>query len=126
MVLKDEVHFWGWKGEFVSAGSCECGTVVELDNAICLFEDWKKEERGCTIMGPVTRWRMYPRSKEFSSHVHIIFDDRMDIVVLNDNYANECFTSIKNAVNNKSISESQLKTSYNRIISFKKKFNIKT
>ncbi len=84
MVLKDEVHFWGWKGEFVSAGSCECGTVVELDNAICLFEDWKKEEGGCTIMGPVTRWRMYPRSKDFSSHVHIIFDDRMDIVVLND------------------------------------------
>ena len=49
-----------------------------------------------------------------------------DMVVLNENYANECFTSIKNAVNNKSISESQLKTSYNRIISFKKQFNIKT
>ena len=84
MVLKDEVRFWGWKGDFVSAGSSDCGTVVELDNAICLFEDWKHEEVSCTIMGSVTRWRMYPRSKEFSSHVHIIFDDRMDIVVMND------------------------------------------
>lgn len=84
MVLKDVVHFWGWKGEFVSAGSCKCGTVVELDNAICLFEDWKRVEGGCTIMGAVTRWRMYPRSKEFASHIHIIFDERMDIVVLND------------------------------------------
>lgn len=49
-----------------------------------------------------------------------------DMVVLNENYANECFTSIKNAVSNKSISENQLKTSYNRIISFKKHYNLRT
>lgn len=84
MVLKEKVRFWGWKGDFVSAGTSRCGTVVELDNAICLFEDWRQEEGGCTIMGSVTRWRMYPRSREFSSHIHIIFDDRMDIVVMND------------------------------------------
>lgn len=84
MRLKDEIQFYYWKGDFVSAGSCMCGTVVELDNAICLFEDLRREDGRCTITGPVTRWRMYPRSKEFSGHVHIIFDDRLDIVVMND------------------------------------------
>lgn len=85
MNLEGEIQFFYWKGDFVSAGSSQCGTVVELDNAVCLFEDWAKEEGHTTIMGPVTRWRMYPRSKEFSSHVHIIFDERLDIVVMNDN-----------------------------------------
>lgn len=84
MLLKGEISFFFWKGDFVSAGSSQCGTVVELDNAICLFEDWETEDGHTTIMGPVTHWRMYPRSKEFSSHVHIIFDDRLDIVVMND------------------------------------------
>ena len=84
MQLKDEIQFYYWKGDFVSAGSSECGTVVELDNAICLFEDLHREDGRCTLMEPVTRWRMYPRSKSFSSHVHIIFDDRMDIVVMNN------------------------------------------
>ncbi len=84
MLLKDEIQFFYWKGDFVSAGSSMCGTVVELDNAICLFEDLHREDGHCTITGPVTRWRMYPRSKEFPGHVHIIFDDRMDIVVMND------------------------------------------
>ena len=84
MQLKDEIRFFYWKGDFVSAGSSDCGTVVELDNAICLFEDLHREDGHCTLMGSVTRWRMYPRSKSFSSHVHIIFDDRMDVVVMND------------------------------------------
>ncbi len=84
MLLKGEIHFFYWKGGFVSAGSSQCGTVVELDNAICLFEDWDAKDGHTTILGPVTRWRMYPRSKAFSSHVHIIFDDRLDIVVMND------------------------------------------
>lgn len=84
MRLRDEVQFFHWKGDFISAGSSLCGTVVELDNAICLFEDLHREDGHCTITGPVTRWRMYPRSKEFPGHVHIIFDDRMDIVVMND------------------------------------------
>lgn len=84
MRLKDEIQFFYWKGDFVSAGSSMCGTVVELDNAICLFEDLQRKDGHCTIMGPVTRWRMYPRSISYSSHVHIIFDDRLDIVVMND------------------------------------------
>lgn len=84
MLQRGEIKFFYWKGDFVSAGSCQCGTVVELDNAICLFEDWNTDDGHSTIMGPVTRWRMYPRSKEFPSHVHIIFDDRLDIVVMND------------------------------------------
>lgn len=81
---KGEIHFFYWKGDFVSAGSSQYGTVVELDNAICLFENLTTEEGHTTIMGPVTRWRMYPRSKEFSSHIHIIFNDWLDIVVMND------------------------------------------
>ena len=88
MKLKDEIHFFYWKGSFVSAASSRCGTVVELDNAICLFEDWNKEDGHCTIIGPVTRWRMYPRSVSFSTHVHIIFNDRMDIVIMNDSIKN--------------------------------------
>lgn len=84
LILNDTINFLYWKGEFVSAGSSRCGTIVELDNAICLFEDWTKEDGHCTIIGPITRWRMYPRSIRFSSHVHVIFDDRMDIVVMND------------------------------------------
>ena len=84
MNLKGEIQFFYWKGAFVSAGSSPCGTAVELDNAICLFENWDSKYCHTTIMGPDTLRRMYPRSKEFPSHVHIIFDDRLDIVVMND------------------------------------------
>jgi len=81
--FKDEIRFFYWKGDFVSAGSSKCGTIVELDNAICLFENMQQQDGCCTISEPVTRWRMYPRSREYSSHIHIVFDDRMDIVVMN-------------------------------------------
>ena len=79
----EQVHFFAWKGDFVSAGSADCGTVVELDNAICLFDDWEHKDGHCTtISGSVTRWRFYPRLYAFNNHVHIIFDERLDIVVM--------------------------------------------
>lgn len=82
--LIGEIQFYLWKGDFISGGSYDKGTVVELDKAICLFTGWNDDDEHCTIFGPVTRWRYYPRSQMYKSHVHIIFDDRMDIVALND------------------------------------------
>lgn len=80
MRMKKQVEFFQWKGDFVSAGTCDMGTVIELDYAVFLFNDL--EEEGCrlTIEGPVTRWRLFPRSRGYQSHVHIILNDRLDIV----------------------------------------------
>lgn len=57
----EERNNWNWMRHQTS----RCGTVVELDNAICLFEDLRQEEGGCTIMGSVTRWRMFNVRESF-------------------------------------------------------------
>ena len=39
-----------------------------------------------TIPGPITRWRVYPRSMNYENHLHVILDDRIEIYSFNHDY----------------------------------------
>jgi len=38
------------------------------------------------IQGPITQWRVFPRSVRYENHLHVISDDRIDIYSFNDDY----------------------------------------
>lgn len=82
LTLKSTTLFEPWKGCIVSAGSSEYGTMVELDNAAFIIEGVGVKNNCTTINGAITRWRFYPRSLKYKTHLHIIFDDRIDIVIM--------------------------------------------
>ena len=35
---------------------------------------------------PVVRWRVFPRSKHYVNHLHVILDDRIEIYSFNNDY----------------------------------------
>lgn len=82
LTLIDRTLFDPWKGYVVGGGSSEYGTMVELDNAAFIIEGLGVKNNCSTIDGAVTRWRFYPRSLKYKTHLHIIFDDRIDIVIM--------------------------------------------
>ena len=81
--LLDTISVASWKGEIVSAGVAVFGTVMEFDNAIVLHLSNGKIK---TIKGEPVRWRVFPRSRHYENHLHIIYDDRLEIWSFNHDY----------------------------------------
>ncbi len=52
------------------------GTVVEnLDGLVVIESD----ETQSHISGEITRWRKFPRARNYENHLHVILEDRLDI-----------------------------------------------
>lgn len=81
--LLDTISVASWKGEIVSAGVAVFGTVMEFENAIVLHLSNGKVK---TIKGEPVRWRVFPRSRHYENHLHIIYDDRLEIWSFNHDY----------------------------------------
>lgn len=70
-------------GEVISAGVAYYGAILECENTLhVLLGDGTIHE----IRGPVTKWRVYPRSKNYENHLHVILDDRVEIYSFNNDY----------------------------------------
>ena len=67
-------------GRAIGAGVSYFGIVLEFTNGILILRS-----DGCitTISEEVIRWRVYPRSKNYLNHLHIIFNDRFEIYSFN-------------------------------------------
>ncbi len=79
----DSVTLRSWKGGIIGGGSAYFGVIVECDNALVVIlsnGDIK------TIPGPITRWRVYPRSLNYENHLHVILEDRVEIHSFNHDY----------------------------------------
>lgn len=72
-----------WKGKVVSGGTAYFGTVVECENALVIM---LSNGESLTINGPITRWRVYPRSLNYENHLHVILDDRIEVYSFNQDY----------------------------------------
>lgn len=78
-----KVNLHSWKGKVIGGGSSYFGTIVECENALVVM---LSNGESTTIEGPITRWRIYPRSLNYQNHLHVIKDDRIEIYSFNQDY----------------------------------------
>lgn len=77
------VNLHAWKGKVVNGGTAYFGNIVECENALIVIQS---NGQYLTIPGPITRWRVYPRSMNYENHLHVILDDRIEIYSFNHDY----------------------------------------
>ena len=77
------VNLHAWKGKVVNGGTAYFGNIVECENALVVIQS---DGQYLTIPGPITRWRVYPRSMNYENHLHVILDDRIEIYSFNHDY----------------------------------------
>ncbi|SFN21916.1 hypothetical protein SAMN05428949_1983 [Chitinophaga sp. YR627] len=79
----DSVHLKPWKGRVIGGGAAYFGTIIECENALVIM---LSNGEILTITGPITRWRVYPRSNNYENQLHVILDDRIEIYSFNHDY----------------------------------------
>jgi hypothetical protein len=77
------VDFASWEGEVISAATANFGVIVELENALVVFTS---EGGSVTLPGEPVNWRVFPRSRHYENQLHIIYDDRLEILSFNQDY----------------------------------------
>jgi hypothetical protein len=79
----NSLNLQAWKGKVINGGTAYFGNIVECENALVIV---KSNGEYLTIPGPITRWRVYPRSMNYENHLHVILDDRIEIYSFNHDY----------------------------------------
>jgi hypothetical protein len=64
-------------GDVISANVAPFGTVIECDNSLVIA---LSNGEFMTVEGEPVRWRVFPRSTNFTNQLHIIYDDRIEIL----------------------------------------------
>jgi hypothetical protein len=77
------VNLQAWKGQIINGGSAYFGNIIECENALVVT---LSNGKFLTIPGPITKWRVYPRSLNYENHLHVIKDDRIEIFSFNQDY----------------------------------------
>lgn len=77
------VNLQAWKGKIINGGTAYFGNIVECENALVVIQS---NGEYLTIPGPITRWRVYPRSMNYENHLHVILDDKIEIYSFNHDY----------------------------------------
>jgi len=76
-----------WKGDVISANVAPFGTVIECDNALVIA---LSDGKTMTIEGEPVRWRIFSRSKHYTNQLHIIYEDRIEILsFVHDYFVNQ-------------------------------------
>jgi hypothetical protein len=78
-----EVAFSGSGAEPISADSAVFGYVLEFDDSLLVIESTGEEFR---IPGEPVNWRVFPKSRYYENHLHVLFEDRLEIYTFNDDY----------------------------------------
>lgn len=72
-----------YKGQFVSSNSAVYGFIVEFDNGITVLDS---QLGNVWIEGEPVNWRVFPNSKFYENHLHIMYDDYLSIYSFNHDY----------------------------------------
>jgi hypothetical protein len=63
--------------EVVATGTAPFGTIVELSDRLVVYRsDGGKNE----FDGELVHWRVFPRSDHYSNQLHLIYEDRLEVV----------------------------------------------
>lgn len=79
----NSINLHAWKGEVINGGTAYFGNIIECENALIITQS---NGENLTIPGPITRWRVYPRSMNYENHLHVILDDKIEIYSFNHDY----------------------------------------
>lgn len=79
----NNIEFQAWKGRIIAGGTANFGTIVQCEFALVVL---LSNGSYYNIPGEVTRWRVYPKSHRYENHLHVIFEDRIDIYSFNNDY----------------------------------------
>lgn len=63
--------------EVVATGTAPFGTVIELNDELLIIRSDGHTER---FQGEPLHWRVFPRSEHYSNQLHILYDDRVEII----------------------------------------------
>lgn len=84
-VLQDlgTIDMEGWKGDVVSGRVAVFGIVIECDEAMVI-----KPSVGSvmTLRGEPVRWRIFPGAGRYENHLHVIYEDRLEILSFTHDY----------------------------------------
>ncbi|MGN7811452.1 hypothetical protein [Flavobacterium sp. 22076] len=72
-----------WDGKVIGGGTSYFGTIVECENSLIIIFS---NEEVLKIPGPITKWRVYPRSHFYENHLHVIKDNCIEIYSFNHDY----------------------------------------
>jgi hypothetical protein len=64
----------------IAGGAGLFGIVMELDDGLEVVES---NGARFHVDGPVTRWRVFPRSIRYENHLHVVLEDRLEILSFN-------------------------------------------
>lgn len=70
-------------GNLVSAAVALFGTVLEFDSALVVIPS---SGRSLQFSGEPVNWRVFPRSKHYENHLHIVYGDRIEMLSFNHDY----------------------------------------
>jgi hypothetical protein len=77
------VQIEGWKGEILSACVAVFGIVIECENALVIK---LSSEEVITLPGEIVRFRSFPESARFENQLHVVYDERLDILAFTHDY----------------------------------------
>jgi hypothetical protein len=77
------IPFQERKGKIIGGGVALFGAIVEWENALFVLQS---DGDIYNIEGPVTGWRVFPRSERYENHLHVIYEDCMKIFSFNHDY----------------------------------------
>jgi len=77
------VDLYDWNERIINGGTAYFGNIVECENTLVII---KSDSKPFNIQGPITRWRVYPRSKNYENHLHVILDNEIKIYSFNHDY----------------------------------------
>ena len=67
----------------VSAKVALFGTVIELDSGLMVI---CSDETMLNVCDEPVSWRVFPRSRHYENHLHVIHDDRLEVLSFNHDY----------------------------------------
>ncbi|MDZ8184030.1 MAG: hypothetical protein RMX96_04105 [Nostoc sp. ChiSLP02] len=70
-------------GRVISAGTAYFGVILEYDESLTVL---CSDQKIINFYEPVVRWRVYPRSIRYENHLHVIYEDRLEIYSFNHDY----------------------------------------
>lgn len=69
--------------EPIDAAVTVFGTVLELDERLVVYRSDGKQQ---TLDGEPISWRVFPRSQRYLNHLHVVREDRLDILAFTHDY----------------------------------------
>lgn len=71
------------EGDVISASVATFGIVVEFDKALAVYPSTGES---LLLNGEPVNWRVFPRAKHYENQLHVIWDDRLEILSFNQDY----------------------------------------